>query len=89
MLVTLISCVIEGEDFSLDTTEVTFVMNSANDITMEVMVTPVDDMLVECTESYILSIAVSSGPACMGAMDTIVINIEDNDGKSELIPSNI
>ena len=44
-------------------------------------VTVADDTLIEGTECYILSISVSSGPASIGAMDTVTVNIEDNDGK--------
>ena len=45
------------------------------------MVTPSDDLLVEGTESYILSISMAAGPATVGPVDTDIINIEDNDGK--------
>ena len=70
----------EGADFSLDATEFTFAANSGNDITTDVIVTPTDDVFVEGTESYILSIAMSSGPASIGAMDMITVNIADNEG---------
>ena len=53
--------------------------------TMNVMVTASDDMLVEGRETYVLSISVSSGPATIGAMDTVTVNIVDNDGKTVLV----
>ena len=45
-------------------------MGSGNDDTMDIMVTLLDDLLVEGTESYTLSISVSSGPASVGALGT-------------------
>ena len=72
----------EGTDFVLDTTEIEFPAMSGNGVTMDVMVTPTDDMLVEGIESYILSIAaVTSGQATIGTMVSVSVNIEDNDGK--------
>ena len=56
-------------------------MGLGDDETMNVMVMVTDDVLVEGTESYILSISVSSGPASIGAMNTITVNIADNDGE--------
>ena len=44
------------------------------------MVTPSDDLLVEGTENYVLSISMATGPATIGPLDTDIINIEDNDG---------
>ena len=58
-----------------------FAMGLGNAEAMNVMVTVSDDMLVEGTESYILSISVSSGPATIGAMDSATVHIADNDGK--------
>ena len=57
-------------------------MGLGDDETMNVMVMVTDDVLVEGTESYILSISVSSGPASIGAMNTITVNIADNDGEA-------
>ena len=42
--------------------------------------TPVDDILIEGTENYILSIEVNSGPAIV-EVDLATVNIADNDGK--------
>ena len=77
----------EGIDFSLNTIEVIFPMDTVplqgvSDTTMNVLVTPTDDLLVEGTESYTLSIVVTSGTATVGMMDTVTVNITDNDGKS-------
>ena len=56
-------------------------MGLGDDESTTVMVTVSEDLLVEGTESYILSISVSSGPAVIGAMDTVTVNIDDNDCK--------
>ena len=56
-------------------------MGLGDDNTMNVMVMVTDDMLVEGTESYILSVSMSSGPATIGTTDTVTVNIVDNDGK--------
>ena len=64
-----------------------FPSSSEHDITMNVLVTPLEDTLVEGTESYILSIAVTSGPAIVGALDTVTVNIRDNDGKLQFTNS--
>ena len=53
---------------------------------MNVMVMVTDDLLVEGTESYVLSISVSSGPFTIGATDTVTVNIADNDGKAKFSP---
>ena len=70
----------DGTDFTLVSTSVNFAVSLGNDDTMNIMVMVTDDMLVEGTESYVLSISVSSGPAVIGAMSTITVNIADNDG---------
>ena len=72
---------LEGTDFSLVTTSADFVTGLGNGETMNVMVMVTDEMLVEGTESYILSVSLSSGPASIGAMDTVTLNIADNDGR--------
>ena len=41
---------------------------------------PVDDLFVEGTESYVLSIEMLAGPAEIGPVDTDIINLPDNDG---------
>ena len=60
-------------------------MGLGDDETMNVMVNVSDDILVEDSENYILSISVSSGPASIGALDTVTVNIADNDGKVVLV----
>ena len=45
------------------------------------MVTVVDDMLVEGMENYILAVSVSSGPATGGASPTVTVDLGDNDGE--------
>ena len=72
---------VEGVDFELDTTAITFAPGLGNGITMNIMVTPLDDLLVEGTERYTLSISVSSGPASVGTMNAVTVNIEDSDCK--------
>ena len=52
------------------------------------MVTVTDDTLVEGMENYILAVSVSSGPAIIGEMDTIAVNIEDNDCKIVCVLTN-
>ena len=71
----------KGADFSLITTSFNIAMGLGDDETMNVMVMVTEDLLVEGTESYILSVSVSSGPASIGAMDTVTVNIDDNDCK--------
>ena len=71
----------EGSDYSLDATDFTFTaVSRLNDFSMDIIVTPSDDVFVEGTESYILSISVGSGPASIGAMDMITVNIADDEG---------
>ena len=50
---------------------------------MNVTIIPMNDLLVECTESYVLSIEVSSGPTIIGEINTVsaTVNIEDDDSK--------
>ena len=45
------------------------------------MVTVADDMLVEGMENYILAVSVSSGPATVGALPTVTVDLGDNDGE--------
>ena len=69
-------------------------MSSGDDITedvtltKDVIVTPLEDMLVEGTESYILSIEMVSVPATLliGTTNTITVNIADNESKDWAIP---
>ena len=49
--------------------------------TKDVIVTPLEDLLVEGTESYILSIAMVSGPVTKAVTNTITVSIADNEGK--------
>ena len=76
-----------GTDYALISTSVNFAMGLGDDETMNVMVNVSDDILVEDSENYILSISVSSGPASIGALDTVTVNIADNDGKVVLVTS--
>ena len=78
----------EGADFSLVSTALTFGMGSGDDDTMDIMVTLLDDLLVEGTENYTLSISVSSGPASVGALGTVTVNIADDDGEHKKATQN-
>ena len=77
----LITFPADGQDFSLNPTSYNFASGAGHTASINVMVTPSDDLLVEGTESYILSISMAAGPATVGPVDTDIINIEDNDGK--------
>ena len=82
----LVNCLLtsystEGQDFALTSSSHNFSTGAQNTNSVDIIVTPIEDFLVEGTESYVLSIEMLAGPAQIGPVDTDIVNIQDNDGK--------
>ena len=73
-----------GSDFTLSRTEVTFDIGANNGNTITVFVDVLDDPLVEGTETFTLSGAISTTIAATGSTFVgggVTVTILDNDGK--------
>ena len=74
----------EGQDFTLNRSEVTFDIGANNGNTINVFVDVLDDLLVEGTECFTLSGSISTTTAAPGASfvgDPATVCILDNEGK--------
>ena len=74
----------EGQDFTLSRTEVTFDVGANDGNIISVFVDVLDDFLVEGTESFTLSGAISTTTAANGSTfvgGAVTVSIADNDCK--------
>ena len=73
-----------GQDFTLSRTEVTFDLGANDGNTITVFVDVLDDLLVEGTETFTLSGAISTTTAASGSTfvgGPVTVTILDDDGK--------